>query len=125
VPEKDGILACLLMCELVAYEGKPLKRILAEIMAQTTTILSDRINLRVTPQRKDELLRKFAAGLNDFAGRKVKDTVTVDGYKFLLDDGSWVMFRASGTEPVFRCYLEGKTKKQLAAYRNAALELVK
>jgi phosphoglucomutase len=125
VPEKDGILACLLMCELVAYEGKPLKRILAEIMAKTATILSDRINLRVTPQRKDELLQKFAAGLSEFGGRKVKDMVTIDGYKFLLEDGSWVMFRASGTEPVFRCYLEGKTKKQLATYRNAALELVK
>ncbi|MBM3860752.1 MAG: phosphoglucomutase/phosphomannomutase family protein [Verrucomicrobia bacterium] len=125
VPEKDGILACLLMCEMVAYEGKPLKRILKEIMAQTAMILSDRINLRVTPQRKDELLKKFAAGLNEFAGRKVKGSVMVDGYKFLLEDGSWVMFRASGTEPVFRCYLEGKTKKQLAAYRDAALELVK
>jgi len=125
VPEKDGILACLLMCELVAYEGKPLKQILKEIMAQTGPILSDRINLRVTPQRKDELLQKFAAGLNDLGGRKVKGTVTIDGYKFLLEDGSWVMFRASGTEPVFRCYLEGKTKKQLAAYRQAALDLVK
>jgi phosphomannomutase len=125
VPEKDGVLACLLMSELIAYEGKPLKRILAEIMSQTKTILSDRINLRVTPQRKDELLQKFAAGLSAFGGRKVKGMVTIDGYKFLLDDGSWVMFRASGTEPVFRCYLEGQTKKQLAAYRQAALELVK
>jgi len=125
VPEKDGILACLLMCELIATEGKPLRRILKEIMAQTKTILSDRINLRVTPQRKEELLEKFAAGLSDFAGRKVKEVVTLDGYKFLLEDGSWVMFRASGTEPVFRCYLEGKTKRQLAAFRKAALELVK
>ena len=125
VPEKDGVLACLLMCELVACEGKPLKRILKEIMAQTGPILSDRINLRVTQQRKDELLDKFAAGLDVFAGRKVTGKVTVDGYKFLLDDGSWVMFSASGTEPVFRCYLEAATKKRLAAYRQAALELVK
>ena len=125
VPEKDGILACLLMCELVAYEGKSLGRILKEIQAKTQTILSDRINLRVTPQRKDELLRKFASGLSEFGGRKVTGAVTVDGYKFLLDDGSWVMFRASGTEPVFRCYLEAATRKQLAGYRQAALELVK
>jgi phosphomannomutase len=124
VPEKDGVLACLLMSELVACEGKPLRRILKEIQAKTTTILSDRINLRVTPGRKDELLRKFAAGLTEFGGRKVTGSVTIDGYKFLLGDGSWVMFRASGTEPVFRCYLEASTRKQLAAYRQAALNLV-
>jgi len=125
VPEKDGVLACLLMCELVAYEGKPLRQILREIMAQTGPILSDRINLRVTPERKQQLLEKFAAGLAEFSGKKVVEKVTMDGYKFLLEDGSWVMFRASGTEPVFRCYLEAKTKKQLAAYRQAAWELVK
>ncbi len=125
VPEKDGVLACLLMCELVAYEGKPLRQILREIMAQTGPILSNRINLRVTPERKQQLLQKFAAGLAEFSGKKVVEKVTMDGYKFLLEDGSWVMFRASGTEPVFRCYLEAKTKKQLAAYRQAAWELVK
>ena len=125
VPEKDGVLACLLMAELVAFEGKPLKKILADIQKQAGTILSDRINLRVTPQRKDELLARFAGGLRDFGGRRVTETVTKDGYKFLLGDGCWVMFRASGTEPVFRCYLESRTGKQLSELRAAALAMVK
>jgi len=121
VPEKDGILACLLMAELVAYEGKCLRRILREIERQTGTIVSDRINLRVTPERKTELLKKFATGLTEFAGRRVTGTVTVDGFKFLLGDGCWVMFRASGTEPVFRCYLDARSTRQLAGFRAAAL----
>jgi phosphoglucomutase len=125
VPEKDGILACLLMAELAAYEGKPLGRILRDIQAECGTIVSDRINLRVTPQRKEELLARFAAGLDSFAGQKVTGTVTKDGFKFLLDEGCWVMFRASGTEPVFRCYLEARSSRQLAGFRRAALELVK
>ena len=125
VPEKDGILACLLMAELVAYEGKGPHRILREIERQTGTIVSDRINLRVTPERKEELLKRFAAGLKEFAGRRVTGTVTIDGFKFLLGDGCWVMFRASGTEPVFRCYLEARSARQLAGFRAAALELVK
>ncbi len=132
VPEKDGILACLLMCELVAYEGKSPKKVLVEIQRKVGPILSDRINLRVTPERKDELLKRFAAGLSDFGGCRVSDTVTKDGYKFLLGDAGlprsergWVMFRASGTEPVFRCYLEARTPKQLATFRAAALKLVK
>ena len=124
VPEKDGVLACLLMSELVAYEGKPLRKILADLQKECGRIESDRINLRVSPERKDELLRKFAGGLREFGGRAVTGTVTIDGYKFLLGDNCWVMFRASGTEPVFRCYLEAPTTKQLAIFRKAALVLV-
>lgn len=124
VPEKDGILACLLMAELAAYEGKPLRTILSAIQQRAGNILSDRINLRVTPARKDELLAKFASGLPEFAGRKVTGVVTVDGFKFLLGDGRWVMFRASGTEPVFRCYLEARSAKELAGFRKDALALV-
>jgi alpha-D-glucose phosphate-specific phosphoglucomutase len=124
VPEKDGVLACLLMAELVAYEGRSLRKILAEIEQRAGKIVSDRINLRVTPERKEQLLAKFAAGLEEFAGRKVTGGVTIDGFKFLLGDGRWVMFRASGTEPVFRCYLEAQSGKELAGFRKAALALV-
>jgi phosphoglucomutase len=124
VPEKDGILACLLMAELVAYEGKPLGAILKGIQTRAGGIVSDRINLRVTPGRKEQLLQRFAHGLDAFAGRKVTGVVTIDGYKFLLGDGCWVMFRASGTEPVFRCYLEARTRRQMVEFHKAALELV-
>jgi phosphomannomutase len=124
VPEKDGILACLLMCELVACEGKTLQRVLKEIQAKVGTVMSDRINLRVTPERKEELLQRFAQGLDEFGGQTVSQTITTDGFKFLLNDGCWVMFRASGTEPVLRCYLEAPTARQLSAFRKAALSLV-
>jgi phosphomannomutase len=125
VPEKDGILACLLMAELVAYEGRPLGKVLKDIQKLAGGIVSDRINLRVTPDQKERLLQRFASGLDAFGGRKVTDVITKDGYKFLLGDGCWVMFRASGTEPVFRCYLEARTSRQMAGFRQAALELVK
>ncbi len=124
VPEKDGILACLLMAELVAYEGQSLGEVLKGIEKRAGGIMSDRINLRVTPERKEQLLAKFAKGLTEFGGQKVTGVFTKDGYKFLLNDGCWVMFRASGTEPVFRCYLEARTARQMAGFRRAALELV-
>jgi len=114
-----------LMAELVAYEGRALGSILEEIQTWAGGIVSDRINLHVSPERKDELLQRFANGLKEFGGRKVTDIVTMDGFKFLLGDGCWVMFRASGTEPVFRCYLEARTARQLAGFRKAALDLVK
>ena len=123
VPEKDGVLACLLMAELVAYEGRSIREVLKAIYRQVGTVLSDRINLRVSPERKDALLAKFGGGLSEFGGQKVTGTIAKDGFKFLLGEGCWVMFRASGTEPVFRCYLEARTPKQLAAFRRAALAL--
>jgi phosphomannomutase len=125
VPEKDGILACLLMAELVAYEGRTFGAILKEIQKWAGGIVSDRINLPVTPERKEELLQRFKAGLNEFGGQKVSRVVTMDGHQFLLEDGCWVLFRASGTEPVFRCYLETRTVRQMAVFRKAALDLVK
>ena len=112
------------MAELVAYEGRSLGKVLNDIQKRAGGIVSDRINLRVTPERKEQLLTKFAAGLARFGGQNVTGVVTVDGYKFLLDDGCWVMFRASGTEPVFRCYLEARTARQIARFRQAAMELV-
>ena len=124
VPEKDGILACLLMAELVAYEGRSVGEVLKGIQKRAGGIVSDRINLRVTPEHKEQLLPKFAEGLAEFGGQNVTGVVTKDGYKFLLNDGCWVMFRASGTEPVFRCYLEARTARQMAGFRRAALELV-
>jgi phosphomannomutase len=113
------------MAELVAYEGRALGSILKEIQGWAGGIVSDRINLRVTPERKEELLQRFKNGLDEFGGQRVRDVVTMDGYKFMLGDGCWVMFRASGTEPVFRCYLEARTGRQMVGFRKAALDLVK
>src|ERR1043165_7576033 len=63
VPEKDGILACLLMAELVATEGKSLGRILRELSKQTGEFLTDRINVSIPPEKKDALLAKLGSGL--------------------------------------------------------------
>ena len=63
--------------------------------------------------------------MSQFGGQKITKTITTDGYKFLLRNGGWVMFRASGTEPVFRCYLEAHTGREIARFRQAVLALVK
>jgi hypothetical protein len=56
---------------------------------------------------------------------KVEKFITTDGYKFLLPGGEWVAFRASGTEPLIRCYIEAKTVKSLKALREACGALLK
>lgn len=113
VPEKDGILACLLMAELVATEKKSLGKILRELSKQIGEFYSDRINVSFAPEKKDVLLAKLAAGLPAIGAFPVEKFITTDGYKFLLPNREWVAFRASGTEPLIRCYLEAKSKANL------------
>ncbi len=117
VPEKDGILACLLMAELVAYERRSLGAILGEIEKQTGPFFTDRINLPIAPEKKAVILEKLAAGPARIGMFQVRKFITTDGYKFLLDGNEWVAFRASGTEPMIRCYIEAKSSKHLAQLR--------
>jgi alpha-D-glucose phosphate-specific phosphoglucomutase len=124
VPEKDGILACLLMAELVATEKKSLGQILKEIEKLTGEFHTDRINISIPPEKKAELLAKLGAGLPAIGHFKVEKFITTDGYKFLLPDGEWVAFRASGTEPLIRCYIEAKSTPQLKKLRVACQSLL-
>jgi phosphoglucomutase len=124
VPEKDGILACLLMAELVATERKSLGQILKELAKQTGNFFTDRINVAIQPESKDALLSKLGSGLERIGQFKVQKFITIDGYKYLLPGNEWVAFRASGTEPLIRCYIEAKSEANLKKLRNACRELL-
>lgn len=124
VPEKDGILACLLMAELVATEGKSLGQILRDLERQVGPFYTDRINVPIVPHQKEVLLQKLAAGLDRIGRFKVEQFITTDGYKFILPKGEWVAFRASGTEPLFRCYLEAKSSLHLRQLASACRRLL-
>jgi phosphomannomutase len=124
VPEKDGILACLLMAELVAAAGQPLGAVLREITRLCGPFFTERINIHIDPAKKDHLLSRLAGGLEKIGSFPVQNRVTTDGYKFLLPGGEWVAFRASGTEPVFRCYIEARSRKNLAPLRRACQALL-
>ncbi len=119
VPEKDGILACLLMAELVATEKKSLGRILKDLSKKIGEFYTDRINVSFAPEKKDELLAKLGSGLKNIGAFKVEQFITTDGFKFLLPGKEWVAFRASGTEPLIRCYIEAKSKANLKKLQGA------
>jgi phosphomannomutase len=125
VPEKDGVLACLLMAELVATEKKSLGQILKQLEKQTGEFHSDRLNLKFSPEQKEKVLTKLAAGPDRIGALRVEKFITTDGYKFLLPNREWVAFRASGTEPLIRCYIEAKSAAQLKRLRAACQALVR
>ena len=124
VPEKDGILACLLMAELIAYEKESLGRILKRLEKQTGEFHTERINVAIRAETKDALLARLGSGLQAIGSFKTEKFITTDGYKYLLADGEWVAFRASGTEPLIRCYIEAKSARNLKKLRAACQELL-
>jgi alpha-D-glucose phosphate-specific phosphoglucomutase len=124
VPEKDGVLACLLMAEVVAHEGKNLTAILKSLYQQYGTFYTDRLNLQLRDGLKEVMTDKLKNNPpTELAGQKVKEIVRVDGTKFLLENGEWLMVRFSGTEPLMRCYMEGRSKEGLEKLRTAGKEL--
>jgi phosphoglucomutase len=124
VPEKDGILACLLMAELVAAEKKSLGRILKELEKQTGEFHTQRINVTIQPDQKEALLAKLGSGLQFIGPFKVEKFIMTDGCKYLLPNREWVAFRASGTEPLIRCYIEAKSSADLKKLRHACRALL-
>jgi phosphoglucomutase len=124
IPEKDGILACLLTAEMVVREGKTVSHLLDELYKKVGTILTRRINLKLTPAIKENLAVKLAEPPSTFAGRKVKQVVTIDGTKLILSDESWVLMRPSGTEPVARLYIEAETESTLKTLSSAVKEYI-
>jgi phosphomannomutase len=127
IPGKDGILACLLVAEVCAIEGKPLTTVLQEIMSEVGELYSSRIDLRFREVgRKEEILTRLKDEHPTYiSGLKVVDSYDIDGMKYILGDGSWVMVRSSGTEPLLRVYLEGSGRDILRRLERFADELVK
>lgn len=114
IPEKDGILACLLMAEAVAMNKKSVTAMLKDIKKMTGEVLTSRLNFHLPV----EVMEKFRNALktdspDSIAGMKVKNKITLDGDKFILDDNTWIGFRLSGTEPVVRVYVESDTQAKI------------
>ncbi|MGA2005474.1 MAG: phosphoglucomutase/phosphomannomutase family protein [Terriglobales bacterium] len=120
VPEKDGVLAGLLCCEMVARRGASLGRQLESIFAKVGSFYPVRENFRLTPEVKQKFTEKLRSDPADFNGSKVAKAVRTDGLKLVLADGSWVCYRLSGTEPVVRVYSEARSREDLAKLSKAA-----
>ncbi len=112
-PEKDGILACLLAAEAVAARGKSLTQQLEELYARVGKLEAARIGLKLTPELMEKLATKLKEDPTEIGGRKVAQTNRMDGVKFIFADGSWLLMRPSGTEPVVRIYAESESAKDL------------
>lgn len=124
IPEKDGILACFLVAEMVAHEGKSIRELLDRLYGEVGRFVTRRDNLKLSPELEIAYSSKINAVPAEVAGAKVKEVVRIDGTKLLLDDGSWMLFRKSGTEPVVRLYGEAGNDARLAEVMAAGRKFI-
>ena len=125
LPEKDGILAGVMVAEMVARKGKDLPELIADLFAKVGPVYNRRLNFSLSPEVKDRLLERLETPPARFAGLAVAKHITLDGHKYVLEDGSWVCFRPSGTEPVVRFYFEASSLEQLERLRGAGEALIR
>jgi len=124
VPEKDGVLAGLLVAEMVARRGKTLAAQLKELFAKVGSFYPVRENFRLTTAGMAAFTEKLKADPTELSGRKVAKIVRTDGLKLIFADGSWVCYRLSGTEPVVRAYCEARNEQDMEALKAAAEKFV-
>jgi alpha-D-glucose phosphate-specific phosphoglucomutase len=124
VPEKDGVLACLLCCEMVARRGQTLTQQLNKLFVDVGSFYPKRENFHLTQDVMDKFTVKLTKEPKTFSGRKVSDVVRKDGLKLVLEDGSWVCYRLSGTEPVVRLYSEADSEAGLEKLNDAAKQWI-
>ena len=112
IPERDAIVAGLYLVDLMVSLGRPMSGVLAYMREKFGDWHYHRVDVRLdtnrpVAQQRDEILKRVGdAHPAEIDGSKVVDTGTKDGYKFYLEDGSWLLIRPSGTEALLRIYTE-------------------
>src|SRR6195256_4963317 len=107
VPEKDGILACLLVAEMLAARGTSIEQQVKALFKKLgREFWPVRENFHLTDEQKANAVKRVGIDTSELLGRKILSVDRTDGAKFVFNDGSWMLVRLSGTEPLLRLYVE-------------------
>ena len=110
IPERDGIWMGIVLWEFMAKSGKTLKELIAEVYEITGPFAFERVDLQLEEAVKLKVVENCKAGTYTAFGKyKVIRMEDMDGWKYFISEDSWIMIRASGTEPVLRTYAEADT----------------
>ena len=125
VPERDGILGNLFFLDLMVRMGKSPAQLLAHLYDRLgASYYYDRVDTRFPGERRPEAKARLdAAHPETLAGLRVDEIVTLDGYKYMLQDGGWLLIRFSGTEPIIRVYCETTDQDKVKPLLDAGLQL--
>ncbi len=124
LPEKDGIIAGLLLVEMLAAMGKPLSALIDDLFKQYGRRVSRQVSIAMSSENERRLKNLTKSSIERLGDRKIVNTETIDGLKLDFSDDDWILFRFSGTEPLLRCYVEAGNKKELENLMKLGLEKV-
>ena len=122
IPERDGTLAGLLLLEMMVYQKKNIKKLVAEMEKEFGRFYYERFDLETHKKSFD--IDKVKS-LKRVLGKKVVDVKDFDGVKLVCEDQSWLMFRPSGTEPLVRAYAEAKSASKARQLIKFGEQLIK
>jgi phosphomannomutase len=124
IPERDGFVSGLFLLDFMALTGRTMSGLVDYLFEQIGPHYYDRIDLTYdAAQRESVLARVRQAKPESLAGLKVTGLVTIDGFRFDLEDGGWLIVRFSGTEPLLRIYCETTHGERVAELLAAGREL--
>ena len=126
MPERDGILSGLLLLEMMALSGKSLSELLQLLEFKVGSHYYDRIDIRINADQKNCLIERLVSSPPvSIGGKKVLNSDNTDGFRYTFDDeGSWLLIRFSGTEPLLRIYAECQNSHDTQTILNSALEIM-
>ncbi len=120
IPERDGVWMGLVLMEYMAKTGKSISELIKDLYAKVGSFAVERYDLHLTNELKESIISNCKSGsYKNFGTYTVVGMEDVDGFKFRLEDGSWVMIRPSGTEPVLRVYSESSSSAAAFAILDA------
>ncbi|OSZ79607.1 phosphoglucosamine mutase [Chitinophagaceae bacterium IBVUCB1] len=113
IPERDGIYDGLALYQFMNETGKTLKQLCEEVYDVVGRFVYERNDLTLENEKKEAIIKKAAEnGYTQFGKYSFNRIETIDGIKYHLENGGWIMLRASGTEPLLRVYAEGNSKEE-------------
>ncbi|MEX2375009.1 MAG: phosphoglucomutase/phosphomannomutase family protein, partial [Dehalococcoidia bacterium] len=114
IPERDGLLAALFMLDFMTRTGKRPSELLADLYQKVGPHEYDRVDVTIRPQEREAIEAHVQGNEPEtIAGLRVINRDEVDGYRFQLEGGWWLLLRFSGTEPLLRIYAEMPTMDQV------------
>ncbi len=125
LPERDGLLMGLLIVEKMLAEGKSVSQMVNELFKEFGTAYYKRIDLPVSQEEKEKLETLKENPPEKWKELKVKKVLTIDGLKLIFENDSWILFRPSGTEPVFRVYAETPREEETLELLEWGVKLIK
>ncbi len=114
IPERDGVLAGLFMLDLMVSTGKKPSELISYLYEKVGPHYYDRIDTHFPPERREAVVKRLReARPSEVAGAKVSGMDNVDGFRYRLESGGWLLIRLSGTEPLLRIYAESDSMERV------------